>query len=730
MPLRLGPLLLCACVAVYRAVWLSLQLSSLDLFEVGFLLLADLPVLGSLGILALLEAILPRPWKAMPVLLTVVLFAFYLVDVLTVTMLNARLQLADIRQFAGEWRLVWSFVSVSSLAVLAIAVASLFVKPRMPLKIARVLSAGALVALLVPLWVSERSIPSHLQRYTGSVLLLGKELWGSRRAPISRYRAGDVAAYREEYDALFDAPVARTRRNIVLVIVESLSAADSERTSGIGNMLPRLDTLSREGMAFRNFFANFEASEGGIVSLLSGVPPVHFPTASTNTFAEYALQRAITGTFARSGYHCEFLTSVPLQFISMDTYATSPLVGFGFAGGQREIARYNGAPRFAFESPSDHVLYEELLARMDTWQRSSREPLFMAVATASSHWPYVDPLGRANTEQNVWAYVQEELWWLYEELTKRRFFDNGVLIITGDHRKMLPVRQAERAKFGESAKARIPLVIIGTGVPKDVLDDRLFQQADLLRMLDRVVQPAAELSPFILWVERYVFVFGVASNASNLQVFDKSNEARGAFRLNVHGADIEWVTRPPNALAVEHALHRQRALQQARRAAEVTHVALNFGRELTPATGSQGILVGFSTDVDLTRDPDAPLGSLKTFATDSFDLDKVLPLVGGWDNPFTLTARAFLPISAAGEYWFSVFANSESCLAIDKEIVLGCQSGLNEGVALLTPGVHRLDLRYTARHPTRSLQLKWLPPGVKQFTSFPQETLIVPEMRK
>ena len=132
-------------------------------------------------------------------------------------------------------------------------------------------------------------MPSRLDLYAGSVLLLGKELWGSRRQPISRYRGGDFSAYRGDYDALFDAPVARTGRNVVLVIVESLSAVDSQRTSGIRNLLPRFDALSREGMLFRNFFANFEASEGGIVSMLSGVPPMHFPTASTNTFGEYTL---------------------------------------------------------------------------------------------------------------------------------------------------------------------------------------------------------------------------------------------------------------------------------------------------------------------------------------------------------------------------------------------------------------------------------------------------------
>jgi hypothetical protein len=574
--------------------------------------------------------------------------------------------------------------------------------------------------------VNEQAIPAHLQKYTGSVLLLGKELWGFRRLPVSRYRDSDVEAYRREYDALFDAPIARTRRDIVLVIVESLSSADSHRTSGLRNILPRFDALSRKGMLFRNFFANFEASEGGIVSLLSGVPPLHFPTATTDTFGEYSSQRSITAAFRRSGYHAEFLTSVPLQFISMDAYAKSPLGGFAAAAGQREIARFRDAPRYAFQSPADHLLYEELLARLDT-TRQNGQPAFMAVVTASSHAPYVDPLGREDTEENAWAYVQEELWWLHGQLEARGFFETGLLLITGDHRKMLPVQQVERERFGASAKARIPLLVIGPGVPQDALDDRPFQQADLLRMLDRAVQPGVELSPFVVWSERYICCYGIASNASNLEVFDISNGARQAFRMRTRGAEIEWLDRPPNALAVERAVHRQRAVQQAVRAANASRVSVSFGRELKPSDHKKGILLGLSTEADPSRDPDDPRAALKIFTTDSFDLEKVLPLAGEGDGPFTFTARAFLTIPADGEYWFSVFASGVSCLAIDKDIVLGCQPALNQGAALLAAGSHRFDLRFVVPSRKAFFRFEWLRPGETQFMAFPQQALILPE---
>jgi len=248
-------------------------------------------------------------------------------------------------------------------------------------------------------------------------------------------------------------------------------------------------------------------------------------------------------------------------------------------------------------------------------------------------------------------------------------------------------------------------------------------------MLDRAIRPEVPLSPFILWVERYVFVYGVASNASNLEVFEPGNQARQGFRLNLRGAEIDWITRPPDAIAIERAVHRQRALQQANRAARLTHAAINFGRELKPSSGTRGMLIGLSSDVNLGRDPDDARGSLETMTAVALDPSQLLELARRSDEAFTITARAFLSVPQDGDYWFSVFADEESCLAIDKQAVLGCQRGLNEGVAFMTAGVHRFDLRYADRGRNRLLELKWLPPGAKAFMPFPHETLILPELQ-
>ena len=723
--LRVGPALVCAIVGLARSAWLSRELSGYDVREFGYLLLADLPVFGALLVLAWFESLTTRRWRMLPLAASVVVAAVYLLDVFTVLELNNRLQIADVARFASEGWVVRSFVNLRNLLIAAAVAGAFAMRLAVPPAFLRFAIAGAFGCLVAPLLIADAAIPVHVQKYATSVLRLPLELVSDRRMPVPQYGAADIVAYRAAYDALFDAPIAGRKRDIVVVVVESLSAVDSARTSGIGTLLEGFDALSRRGILFRNFFANNDASEGGIVAILSGVPPLHYPGASTLPFDEYGMQRSMVDVLRGAGYHTEFLTSVPLRFLSMHRYLQQPRIGFARVAGQQETARFDGAPRFSFESPADHLLFEELLARLDA-RPSGGAPVLLTTVTASSHAPYRDPRGGANTEANIWSYVQDELSWLYEELSRRGFFDNGLLVVTGDHRKMRAIRREEEERYGDSAKARVPLLVIGAGVPADVVDDRLFQQSDLLRMLDRAIQPGVPLSAHAIWVNRYTVVLGTVANATKVDVFLQGRE-REAYELRLRGAEIEWTRTPPEPLPIEREIHRQRAIQQAARAAAMPTTNLTFGRDLSPVLDRHGVLLSLSDDLDLGRDPDDPSGSRRVEPASGFDRESLVRLAAG--RPQAVAVRAFLPVPTEGEYWFSTWGDEEICLAIDGRVVLGRHRGFNSGLAILRAGLHRLDLRFVMRDPSQRFELKWLPPGQKEFELLPQDMLILPALR-
>ncbi len=168
MRLRIGPPLVCLILGLTRAVWLSAQLSTLNATEVGFLLLADIPVLGALMLLLWLEAALAKPWRFVALVFAVLLTVIYVADFASVMALNARLQLEDIRRFGVEWWLLPAFLDFRSGAVLATLIAAFFCpSARLRRLGAHRCHRGNLPLDLAPMAVRQGAISPHLHKSHG-----------------------------------------------------------------------------------------------------------------------------------------------------------------------------------------------------------------------------------------------------------------------------------------------------------------------------------------------------------------------------------------------------------------------------------------------------------------------------------------------------------------------------------------------------------------------------------
>jgi len=187
----------------------------------------------------------------------------------------------------------------------------------------------------------------------------------------------------------------------------------------------------------------------------------------------------------------------------------------------------------------------------------------MVLATTSTHLPYTHPQNGPDTAKAVWDWSLQQLTEFYRKLEKAGYFEDGILLITGDHRQMRPLTEKETKRYGDSARARVPLLLIGKDYPRSAIDDRFFQQSDLLRMLGRIPQSDALLSPHPIWVERYNRKYGRIELIDNLSVFDQADQGRHEYRLTASGNRIEWLgDRPDFAREVEIRIHAQRSQHQ------------------------------------------------------------------------------------------------------------------------------------------------------------------------
>jgi hypothetical protein len=491
--------------------------------------------------------------------LLVFMTAVYLIDSFVLLALDDHADLFDIGRYSPEAGVVLSFFGAAAYIAIALLVLSLFFILEFTARLKKLSMALLALALLMCVAI-ETYVPEPLARY--AMLRPGSLLESVGPQPV-------VSAYSDEEIAFYadlkreSAAIPASKPNIILVVVESLSSINSNRTSGVGHLLGGFDELAESGLLFRNFFANHQASEGGLIALLGGYPPIHYPTATPYMFDEFAKQPSIVGEYQRQGYFTEFLTNSDLSFIGLDLFLGG--LGLDRSRGRDEFSSMREAPRVVQDAPPDDLLYRKAFSTFRVLS-DTHAPFLMVLVTTSTHLPYSHPEGGANTAAAVWEWSLQQLTDFHQDLADAGFFKDGVLLITGDHRHMRPLMKKETEKYGDSARARVPLLMIGKEYPAGKVDDRFFQQSDLLRMLSRVSEPGARLSPHPIWVERYNRKYGRIELIDDLRIFDQSNAGRLEYRLKMPGNRIEWQgSKPVFAREIESRIHAQRSQHQNQR---------------------------------------------------------------------------------------------------------------------------------------------------------------------
>lgn len=551
-----GLVLYVLMLAIYKAAMLTIEMDA-DWYRFLILLGLDSFFLALLLLLALLHGFVQLKWLRITIWVSLTFLSIhYLVDSFVLLALDEHASLFEIGRYAPEWGVVLSFVDTTAYMAIVLLLVSMFVRLKSTSTVRKfsfvILACTGLLAVQ-----NAASTPRTLQTY--AMLSPQDLLEGMAERPVMAfYSDQEIAFYAGLERKAAVIPVSKP--DIILLIVESLSSINSERVSGSSGLLSGFDKLSEEGVLFTNFFANHQASEGGLIALLGGFQPMHFPSATPYMFDEFAIQASVINEYRQQGYFTEFLTNADLKFIGLDHFLNG--LGLDRSRGRDDVDEMRLAPRIVQDAPSDAFLYREALSTVRSLMASA-QPFLLTIATTSTHLPYTHPDGGPDTPQAVWKWSTQQLSDFYSQLLESNYFENGVLLITGDHRQMRPLSEAEIERYGASARARVPLLVIGQPYQGGQIDERFFQQSDLLRLLGRTQEKGAALSPQPIWVERYNRKYGRIELINSLSVFDETDQGHHEYRLKVPGNRIEWLgDRPEFARRVETHIHSQRSLHQ------------------------------------------------------------------------------------------------------------------------------------------------------------------------
>ncbi|HEY0979046.1 MAG TPA: LTA synthase family protein [Flavobacteriales bacterium] len=273
-----------------------------------------------------------------------------------------------------------------------------------------------------------------------------------------------------------DSAVVRTPPNVVVIVLESFSAAYSGLLNGTGQgYMPFVDSLMGQGLAYTDAFANGRRSIDGLPAIIASMPKMMSEAFITSPYATTPFT-SLPAVLAAKGYRTSFFHGGHNGTMGFDAFA-------GAAGFQRYVGRNE------YPEPNDDdgvwgirdVPFLQHFARQLDLEQ---QPFMSCVFTLSSHHPYHLPEAEARRFAGGTQPIHPTL--LYADDALRRFFAtaatkpwfrNTLFVITADHTADL---ERDGQESGGAFDHWIPLIYYMPGTLSPRLEHRTTQQIDIL----------------------------------------------------------------------------------------------------------------------------------------------------------------------------------------------------------------------------------------------------------
>ena len=222
------------------------------------------------------------------------------------------------------------------------------------------------------------------------------------------------------------------RRNIVLITIESMSAAYMERFGNEQGLTPTLDSLYRTGLAFNRVYATGNRTVRGLEAVTLSLPPC--PGQSIIKRPNNGGMHSTGAVLRDKGYTVKYFYGGNSYFDNMETF-------FGGNGYEIVDQKQYAPDEITFQNiwgVSDEDSYAKAIRTLGQRARSGR-PFFAHIMSVSNHRPYTYPAGRipipndAKSRAGGVMYSDYALGGFLDAASREPWFDNTVFVITADH---------------------------------------------------------------------------------------------------------------------------------------------------------------------------------------------------------------------------------------------------------------------------------------------------------
>ncbi len=264
--------------------------------------------------------------------------------------------------------------------------------------------------------------------------------------------------------------------NVVIIMMESMSAEYMATFGNKEKITPNLDRLAGEGMLFSRLYATGTRTVRGLEALSAALPPqagmsvVRWPNVSNlNTLGS---------TLQHSGWSPQFIYGGYGMFDNMNSYFD--------AQGYRVTDRTNfqeGLVKFEnVWGVADEHLFDQALMEFDK-EVNAGHHFFAHIMTTTNHRPFTYPDGRIDIPSpgkraGGVKYADYAIGRFIEMAKQKPWFDNTIFLIVADH----CASSAGKAKIPVD-KYHIPAIIYAPKIVSPRKVDTLASQIDLVPTL-------------------------------------------------------------------------------------------------------------------------------------------------------------------------------------------------------------------------------------------------------
>ncbi len=235
------------------------------------------------------------------------------------------------------------------------------------------------------------------------------------------------------------------KKNVVFILVESLSGSFLKEFGNTENITPFMDSLAQKSIFFENLYATGTRTVRGMEAVTLCIPPT--PGQSIVKRPNNSNLYTINSVFKSKGYDSNFFYGGDGYFDNMNSY----FGGNGFTIYDRgrgsvlsddiKTTRHNIEDReVTFENAwgiCDEDIFNKMLNVADE-QYKNKQPFFNFVMTTSNHRPYTYPSGKIDitsgtSRQGAVKYTDYAIRELFRKASKKAWFKNTVFVIIADH---------------------------------------------------------------------------------------------------------------------------------------------------------------------------------------------------------------------------------------------------------------------------------------------------------